>query len=34
MPRSGNQHDTFKNLKETVYVGTEVEVEGVARDKV
>lgn len=27
VPTGGNQHDTFKNLKESVYVGAEREVE-------
>lgn len=34
MSRSGNQHDTFKNLKESVCVEIKVEVKGVSRDEV
>lgn len=34
VPWSGNQHDTFKNLKESVCVQIKVDLKGVARDEV
>lgn len=34
VPRSRNQHNTFKNLKESVCVEIKVELKGVARDEV